>query len=781
MRGDSSMTMKWFKPKKIVKFVALALAVSAIYSPVYAEENSAEADEKQVDKKKSTADILTDNIIVTVRKRTETLHEVPVAVTAFGEDQLDTLKIRDFNDLSDGMANVMLEDIGTMRGTANFSVRGLGINSSIPTIDPTVGVFVDGVFMGTNNGIITDMFDIESIQVLRGPQGILFGRNVTGGAILIKTKTPEDTYGFKGKASVTGGGDGGQNKTLQANFNIPLSENLFTKLSLYYNDDDGYFKNLFDGSDHGAIEQTMVRSTTLWEPTEDLSITFKYEYMDLDGDGPAGQNHTNGSGINPDLAFAGSPLSALAVTFDRDSHDFAIDEPGFQKSEIDLISLNLDWEVAGGTLTYIFGYRDYSSETLADIDAQPFFLFHSDTWLKSEQFSNELRFNKEFDSGTNLLFGVYQYSNDLEYHERRQLPLTSIGIFQDGGGLHDTTNASAFAAVDFQINDQLTAQIGGRYTKEEKDAQIASLSRNISAFSAGFPLPQGPSCNIVLNNDCTFDFDDKDEWTSFSPKVGLTYTLDNNDLVYGHWSKGFRSGGYNLRNTADTSTPELLALNGPGPFDQETVSNFEFGYKHSADWGHINASVFHTSIDDMQREVNTSSDTSVVVQVIRNTAEVTMQGLEVDGVFKFSDNLVATFNFGLIDAEYDKILFDISGDGVINSTDFGLEIPRVPETTYSIGLNHDADFGSIGYLNSRISYSYRDRTSYTDNNLGFVEEQRMLNLGFDFHTSDNWVISIFGKNLLDEVKHGNDTQLPFGTFSPLAKGRIIGAEVTYIY
>jgi len=770
------MKKRWHKPSKIFKAITLALAVSCVLNPVHAEE----ADEEQAEKK-STADILSENIVVTVRKRTETLHETPVAVTALGEEQLDALKIRDLNDLSDGMANVMLEDIGTTRGTANFSIRGLGVNSSIPSIDPTVGVFVDGIYMGTNSGIIMDMFDIESIQVLRGPQGILFGRNVTGGAILIETKKPEDSFAFKGKASLAGGGDGGLNRTIQANFDFPLSENLFTKLSVYYNDDEGYFKNLFDGSDHGAIEQTMIRSTTLWEPTEDLSITFKYENMDAEGDGPSSQNHTNGSGINPTLAFAGSPLGALAETFDRDSHDFSIDDPGYQNSDNELVAINLDWDVAGGKLNYIFGYRDYASDTRGDIDAQPFPFFHSPAWLRSEQFSNEIRFNKELDSGTNITFGAYQYSNDLEYHERRELPFVSIGIIQDGGGIHETTNASVFAAADFEITEQLTALIGGRYTKEKKDAQIASLSRNVSAISAGFPLPQGPTCNIVLANDCAFDFEDDDEWTSFSPKLGLTYTLNNGDLLYGHWSKGFRSGGYNLRNTADTSTPELLELSGPGPFDQEEVSNFEFGYKHRGSWGHINASVFYMTIDDMQREVNTSSDTSQVVQVIKNTAEVTMKGLEVDGLVKFSDSLVGTFNLGLINSDYDEILFDISGDGVINNEDFALEIPRVPETTFSIGLSHDADFGSAGYLNSRISYSYRDKTFYTDNNLGFIDEQKTLNVGFDFHSGDNWIFSVFGKNLTDEVKHGNDTQLPFGTFSPLAKGRIIGAEVTYTY
>jgi len=761
------------------KLTSLSILISSIIFPVHAQEST------ENKKRKNATNALVEVIEVTARKRTETIQETPIAVTAFGEEQLNSLKIRDFNDLSDGMANVTLEDIGTSRGVANFSIRGLGINSSITSVDPTVGVFIDGVFIGTNGGVIMDMFDLERIEVLRGPQGILFGRNVTGGALLIQTKKPSEYFKFKTKASITGGEDGGLNKTLQATMNIPLADNLSTKISGYYNNDDGSFTNLYDNSDQGAYKQSMIRSTTLWEPSNNLSVLFKYETVTAEGDGPASQNHTNGKGINPELAFPSNPY---AITFDRDSHDFSINEKGFQNLDVDMASLNVDWNIAGGTATYIFGYRDYFSSTLADIDAQPYTLFHIMSWTGSEQFSHELRFNKELESKTNITVGLYQYSNDMMYHERRILPLSGgqympDGVYQDGGGFHDTSNISAFAAIDFKITEQLSALAGVRYTKENKDVQIASLNRNTTAIDRTYIphlIPKGPSCNVVLNNDCSFDFSDKDEWTSTSPKLGLTYTFDNNDLLYGHWTKGFRSGGYNLRNTADISTPELIEANGPGPFDQEKVSSFEVGFKLSRDWGQFNAATFYTSIDNMQREVSLPAPNGSLVQIIKNTAEASLIGFEIDGVVLLTDSLIATFNFGYINAEYDKVIYDLNGDGIVDSSDTELDIPRVPKTTYSIGLNHDMDIGSWGYLSSRISYSHRDKTYYTDNNLGFIDEQDIINAGFDLHTNDDkWIFSIFGKNLTNEVKHGGDTQLSFGSFSPLSKGRIIGLEVTY--
>ncbi|MCH8250480.1 MAG: TonB-dependent receptor plug domain-containing protein, partial [Proteobacteria bacterium] len=291
----------------------MILAVTCIGGALFAPNAVAQ-------ERRGSANILLEEIIVTARKREENAQEVPLAITAFNAEQIESLKIRDLMNMSVGMPNVALDDIGTFRGSANFSIRGLGINSSIPSIDPTVGVFLDGVYLGNNVGTIFDMFDVESITVLRGPQGILFGRNVTGGAILINTKKPGDEFEISIRAAVDGGGDGGQNRYLMGSIGGPVSDTLGIKLSAYYNDDDGWFENQFDGSDFGAIQQTMIRPVLVWTPTDNTELILRYEYTDIDGDGPASQTHTNGSGV-----------PGFFANFDRDSHDFSIDDPGFQK------------------------------------------------------------------------------------------------------------------------------------------------------------------------------------------------------------------------------------------------------------------------------------------------------------------------------------------------------------------------------------------------------------------------------------------------------------------
>jgi iron complex outermembrane receptor protein len=230
-----------------------------------------------------SASALLEEVIVTARKREEGSQEVPLSITAFNSNQLETLKIRDLTNLKVGMPNVALEDIGTTRGTANFSIRGLGINSSIPGIDPTVGVFLNGVYLGLNNGIVFDMFDIESIEVLRGPQGTLFGRNVTGGAILLNTKKPGDELEATMRYAIDTGKDGGINQYMMGAVGGPITDDLGARLVLYRNDDEGQFENLFNGEDFGEMEQNMARGTLQWTPGDSTDITLVYEYNETDG------------------------------------------------------------------------------------------------------------------------------------------------------------------------------------------------------------------------------------------------------------------------------------------------------------------------------------------------------------------------------------------------------------------------------------------------------------------------------------------------------------------
>ncbi len=711
---------------------------------------------------------LLEELVVTARKREETVLDAPLSITALGADQIEARKLRGLTDLAVSMPNVALDDVGTTRGVANFSMRGLGINSSIPSIDPTVGVFVDGVYLGMTFGAALDIFGLESIEVLRGPQGILFGRNVTGGAILVNTRKPGDEFEARVRAALDGGGDGGLNKYLMGSAEGPVSDSLSLGVTAYYNDDDGWFENKRTGDDFGAFEQTMIRPVAVWKPNEQLELVVRYTYEEISGDGSASQAHTNGLGID------GAPAN-----FDRDSHDFSIDGEGFQDTETHFVSAELNLNVGeNGVITNIFGYRSYESDLLSDIDAQPVSLFHGAATLESEQVSNELRYNGVFAGRFNLTTGVYYFNNDIDYHERRDLlglltPDGSPALRQDGGGEYEVETIEVFAAVDYDLNESITFSAGLRYTTEEKEASIASLIRNVNS-----------PCN-VLDGTCPYDFTDDEEWDSWSPKVGATYHLTDSARIYAHWTRGFRSGGYNLRNTA------IDTVNfGPGPFGQETVDNYEIGFKYSFRQGYLSGALFFNDIEDMQREVNLADPISGVVQVIKNTADAEILGIELDGALNLAENLQATGSLGWLDPEYKKVRFDLNSDGAIDGRDKDLDPPRAAEWTWSLGLMHRLHAGDLGHVNTRVSYSYRDKSFFTDNNLGYIMSQKILDAGLDFHMGNgHWVFSIYGKNLLDEVKHGGDSQLPSrlgpiplgGAYGPLAKGRVIGGEVTFTF
>ncbi len=720
-----------------------------------------------------------EEVVVTARKREESMQAVPLSVSAYGGDQLEALKVRDLSNLSVGLPNVSLDDAGSAKGYANFSIRGLGINSSILSIDPTVGVFVDGVYMGVPAGMLFDVFDLERVEVLRGPQGTLFGRNVTGGAVLMTTKKPGDELEVTVKTAIDGGDQGGLNKYVMGSVGGPLGDKFGAKITAYYNDDDGWFENKYTGDDFGAIEQTMFRTVGVWKPFEQTEIILRWEHDKNDADGPAGQTHTNGSGV-----------PGAFVNFDRDSHDFSIDEEGFYKTETDFVTLEINQGVSfgDGTITNILGWRTYDAQSRGDIDSQPVWLFHSDTWTETEQLSNELRYSGRFMDKLQLTTGLYYFTNDIDYAERRSMlglalpngkPAGVPAAVFDGGGLYSVDTWAVFAAVDYDFSQQLTLNAGVRYSYEEKEAKIASLSRNITQY------PSANTCNLVSpragERTCATDFEDDDHWEDVSPKLGLTYSLSDSARVYGHWTQSFRSGGYNLRNTS------FNPADVPGPFDEEKVTNYELGYKSEYSRGRFNAALFYNEISDMQRELNYSGPIGVV-QLIRNTADAEILGVELDGAYAIMESLVMNFTVGWTDSEYSKVTADLNRDGVIDGGDKSLELPRAPEWTYSVGLNHDLDVGDMGYLSSWINYAYRDDSAYTDDNLGYLLEQEILDLGLDFHFSgDRWVVGLYGKNLLNEVKHGGDTQLPDaisgvptgGTFAPLSKGRIYGAQLTY--
>ncbi|KUJ84288.1 TonB-dependent receptor [Microbulbifer flavimaris] len=704
-----------------------------------------------------------EEVEVTARKRAEAerLQEVPVAASAFSGDQLEALQTKDLQSLSFKMPNVQLDDIGTVKNTANFTVRGLGVNSSIPSIDPTVGVFVDGMYMGINAGVVTDLFDLEGIEILRGPQGLLFGRNVTGGAVVIRTARPTEEFSSKFKVSTTDNLD----SIAAASINGAITDTVNGRLTAYYNNDQGWFENVYTGNDEaGASDTWFIRPSFSVELSESAELLVRMEHGRMDSDGVVAQNR-GALAVN----FPAYPLFGVDVSgWDNsdDSFEVAQNEEGFQEDEWSQVITEFNQDVAfgNGTITNILAWREYDAVGLGDIDSLPITAFHANTKVEQSQLSNELRYAGRF-GATALTTGVYWFDQDLVYLENRILPLSAPGgLNWTGGGNQDHEAMGVFAQADIDLNESWILTLGGRYSIEEKDAQIATIPVNL----------------CTLDGCAAYDFEDSESWNAFTPKVGLQWNLADNAQIYSFWTKGFRSGGYNMRNTG----PGEL----PGPTDQEEQTSFEIGGK--AEWldGRLrtNFALFHNTIEDMQREENLSNPIVGVVQIIRNTADATIRGAEFEAMAVASDNLLFTLNAGYVDGDYDQVLGDISGDGLVNDVDLGLDIPRLAPWTYGVGLVHDLSLGSAGTVTSRINFNHRDASPYTDNNRGLLSAADMLDFSIGY-TPDagNYQLAFFGRNMLDEVTEGNNTQLPVNlggpgaSFTPLNKGRVMGVELTY--
>lgn len=760
--------------------IALLLGTAAL-TPVaaYAQDSEAPAAEERT----STLDAINEILVTGTKTRdAENVQDVPLAVTAFNSGTLEAFKIRDIQGLSFQAPTVSLDQVGTSRGTANFTVRGLGINSSIPSIDPTVGVFVDGVYLGINGGVVFDLFDLDSVEILRGPQGVLFGRNVTGGAVVLNTGNPTEDFRGKFRAAVDGpaldGGRGGPNYTVSGVISGPIVEDvLLFKVGAYYNKDEGYFTNLFDGSNHGGAETKILRGA-LEARLGGLTLLGKLDYFESDGDGPSAQNRG---------------------FFDRNSYDFAIDEPGFYANEIWTGSLTATLDIGPGTLTNVFGYRDYQATTRGDIDATRLFLFHSSTETQQDQISNELRYAMSFDS-LELTVGGFYFQQDLAYDEsrelRRDLPVNLRPPVFFGGGRQDHEVLGVFANAQWEIVDSLSLIAGIRWNQETKDAAVTYITPRAPCSVIAGTCPTGTRPFNPATE--TGGFTDKVRFRNVSPKLGLQYEFADSQ-VYGHWSRGFRSGGYNFRITNVPVFGRAFAATGELGFDEEQVDNYEIGGKFQTADGSftLNVAGYVTKVGNMQREVNLADPGAGVVQNILNTADATILGFEAEARMRVSDALAFTANLGLIDAQYDRVLFDISGDGRITDADLDLSLPRVPPITVGVGMIHEWDLGSSNIL-TRVNYQYRDRAAYTDDNFGWLNELQNLEANITWNTPiEGFSLSIYGRNLLDQVQEGGDTQVPFagplsdgvqtpfqqrpgaGTFSPLMRGRNVGIEAMF--
>ena len=756
------------------KFAAILLSSMYALVGLYPANDavSAEpADPAAADSEAGESGLVEIVITSTKKERAENVQEVPIAVTAYDSRQLETLQYQNLTTLAYTMPNVQLDANGTTNATANFSIRGLAINSSIPSVQPAVGVFVDGVYMGISGGVLFDNFDLDSIEVLRGPQGVLFGRNVTAGAVVLNTKPPSDTFSATGHVAV----EQDPNFIADGTITGPLIGGVLDgKLAVYRNDDRGWFKNLFNGERTGANYQTIVRPALRWTPLDTLDVILRYEHGSNSGDGSAGQNH----GL-----------------YSRDSFDYSNQDSGHKSSIWDQVFVNTTWKVGfgDGVVTNIAGWRQFKSWQDGDIDStgtwllgadgEPVPTFQAEFRIKQNQRSEELRYAGQF-GPLELTTGLYYFDQHLVYVEQRNLdslllglppPPFTVSIAGGGAGVDSTTGA--FANTDWALTSTWKLNLGVRFTHEWQKAAIAT------------EIPGGGS---ISDGTIEPNFHGSHSWSDVSPRVGLQWEPVPATHLYAVWDKGFRSGGYNFRSTDPTVSP--------GPTSPETVDNLEGGLKQELAGGRarLNIALFDEHIDKIQREINLPSATAGVTQEIVNAGNARILGAELEALFRATPDLTLSAQGGYTRGYYTSLSYGIDSDpyagvnptGVVDAASWHLQLPRLARWTYGAGASYDLHLGPLGLLTTHINFNHRDKEYFTDNNAGYFNPVEMLDAGITWIPSGSAAsFSLYGKNLLDSVTYGGDTILPpiglFGyggpghplpTFSPLNKGRVVGVE-----
>lgn len=706
-------------PKSLTIAILSVLGISHGYAQ---EANTAQAKPKSA---------LMEEVVVSARKRAEgeAVQDTPIAMTAFGAEQFKAVFADNLDDLGKLSPNVELKPSAQV-GAQNFTIRGMGVSGTTPSDESAVGIFQDGVYWGVNYGALLDTFDIESVQILRGPQGTLFGRNVTGGAVVVRTARPTGDFGYELEGIV---GDYGRRDASVSVQGPLIQDKLAAKVAVLDRRLDGYYHNNFDGKDFGESHTTVIRPTFKLDVTEDLDATLILEKYKQRGDSVAATG----------VSWAGGSRTSLTK-----SYDLNIDSPGSSAIDEKSATFEINWNILKGVVTSISGYRAVDVDNNTDFDGRPTNLFNQIIDYSQDQFSEELRYASKFSDFWDFTAGLYYFTQNFDYKEGRDL--SNHATITVTGAHLDQSSYAFFGEGDVHLTDQLTLTVGGRYTSETKEGQSVPFQAVATRC---------PGASVYDLSSCDFDLGRKDDktWTDFSPKVGVTYKVTPDHMVYASATRGFRSGGYSMRGNA------LLS-----PFDAEKVTAYEGGYKGALfdQRLRLNAAIYRNDYSDLQRTVLGPDPVFGVVQSTFNAADATIKGLELDLALQATDNLVLTAGYGYTDASYGS-----KNPGVTFNTNN--DFARVPQESYSGSATYDLELGDIGNLQFRVSGTYTGDQYFDDANTQHEGSYTLWDGSVSYSDIDkHWNVSLFGKNL-------NNTEYAYWGSAAGGGNAFLGAPRTY--
>ncbi len=727
--------------KNLGQALTLTLLASAISTTVSAQSN--------------LDDWAIEEVVVTAQKRAQSAQDVPIALSAFDADMIKQSGATDFKGLTK-----MTPGFSVSGGSDAFPrsyIRGIGSNDTAVGVDPSVGVYIDGVYASRNGGALTDLMDVARVEVLKGPQGTLFGRNSIGGAISITTNKPTDE--LSGEVSMEVGSY--NNRVAKGLINIPLIEDsLFVRASVNIQKRDGWQENLLDTEDGFNRDRASGRLQLTWLPSDDVEVNFANSWSRYDEVSGYTDNLTYALGgiasLNPKSSVTDDKkaVNGSQDLFGNPANDRAAIEPKLERNLRDHV-LTVNWDINEDlSFSSLSSYRTYTTASSSDYDGTEFLILNNKGSVEfNETISQEFRLNGSSESldwfvGASATRERNELDFTLEFMDIGLLlgsPLNGAAPFLETSHTNSSTDSYAiYGDLTWQATDRLNVTVGGRYSEDNKDIEWKNPYLQPNGASGlgglGYVLTSLSQFVDADGNPDVSQAKRDDKWSDFSPRLVLDYSLTEDAMLYASVSKGFKSGGFNSTPSPDSTNGLRIVPAATESVDPEEVLNYEVGIKST--WLDnrlmVNASVFSLDYDDLQvRQIN-----GTVVQ-IANAGKASNQGLELEVKYQITQDLMLMANGTWMDAEYEEYVdggVDYAGEPLLFSPDF----------SGSIALDHSYHIDGLGELRSFISYSYKDK--HLLHELYEQDSYELVDARVSLLTEDEaWEVSVFGSNLTDEV------------------------------
>lgn len=654
-----------------------------------------------------------DEVVVTAQKREESIQQTPISLAAFSTADLEKKGINGLVDLRSSVPNLQLTPHPNSATTARVFMRGVGNNDDQVTMDPSVAVYLDGVYVARSQGLAMDVADIERVEVLRGPQGSLYGRNATGGAINFITRAPElGKFGFQ--ESLTIGNDNLLRSRTQAN--LPLTDTLSLQLSYLQVNKDGFVKNEGTGvSRFGDQDRRAYRAALNWQPTDAINVRYSFDHSQID-DTPVFMDAVPFFPDHGKRPSHGSPLvqNLKANDVAADGHN-----------------LTVSWDI-NDSLSFksITGYRSLDNFTNQNyhtgvVFPGPVYLTGFDS--EQHQFTQEFQLvGDALDSRLEYVAGIYYFDESAKSFDYATSPLatTDRWVSIDNKAYALFGQATYTPAI---LDDKLHVTVGARRSLDQRKASM----RQVKMPVGGGVEPSGPG-----NGDRNFN--------NFSPSLIVAYDLTSEVNVYAKAVKGYKTGGFNTR----ASTVERFEEG----FDEENLVSYELGVK--SQWFdnrvRLNAAVFQADYDDIQ--VNQQVDPIDTAKTdVFNAGKATIRGFEMDVNARITEGLTAGLNYAYLDAKYDEITDPLTGENVASNFNF-VEAPR---HSYSVNLQYEFPATPVGIVTAMADYTWQDeKASDTVRRKIRVDDYGLLNARLQLSEIPVGVgdlrIALWGRNLEDK-------------------------------